>query len=458
MLIRRAAEAPHIIDVMDQYAQAQKAGNVPASALIYLVNPDLLIAQDMAMQLRGAGYTVVTLPGLGQLDAEISRCTPAMVIIDSESDHDIDVAAIDLAALRARSGRNFPIVRVSPLGGFKTRLAAARAGADAYFTRPLDFVSMLDQLRTLLRVREIRAYRVLIIAEACQQTQDYAHLLQSAGMQIRLLDKLAGLFAALDDYRPELVLIDFELPGCAGSDLARLVRQNRSYLDIPIIAMANNNSEHPERANTGWSGVDAVIAKPVAPGHFVVCIAGVAERYYTLRALILRDSLTGLYNHAAIKEQLAHELPRSERSSTVLSLAMIDIDFFKKVNDTYGHPVGDQVICALSRLLQKRLRGSDIIGRYGGEEFAVILPGTDAAAAVATLEEVRILFEAISHRSGDEKFISTFSAGVADTTLHRDVDALFKAADTALYAAKREGRNCIRRALDSETCSVYQNA
>jgi diguanylate cyclase (GGDEF)-like protein len=192
-----------------------------------------------------------------------------------------------------------------------------------------------------------------------------------------------------------------------------------------------------------------VLIKPISSEYMVKSVIRVTERFHSLRSLILRDSLTGLYNQAAIKEQLAQELRRCERGQSIVSLAMIDIDFFKKVNDTYGHPIGDQVICSLSRLLRDRLRRSDMVGRYGGEEFAVVLSDTDAASAVATLEEIRVLYCTIEHQSGSGTFTSSFSTGVVDTTTHIDVETMFKAADAALYDAKHAGRNCIRRAQRS---------
>jgi diguanylate cyclase (GGDEF)-like protein len=173
----------------------------------------------------------------------------------------------------------------------------------------------------------------------------------------------------------------------------------------------------------------------------VFSLSARVERYRALRGLILRDGLTGLYNHSATKEHLVREVARSKRDGTPLALAMVDIDFFKKVNDTYGHPVGDQVIRAISRLLQQRLRHGDVVGRYGGEEFAVILPATSVAAAQQVLDEIRKVFQKIRHKADDREFSATFSAGVAELADAGEAGALFRIADVALYHAKQAGRN-----------------
>ncbi|HNP26727.1 MAG TPA: GGDEF domain-containing protein, partial [Nitrosomonas sp.] len=146
-------------------------------------------------------------------------------------------------------------------------------------------------------------------------------------------------------------------------------------------------------------------------------------------------------NHTAIKEQLGREIVRSNRLKTPLSFAMIDVDFFKKVNDTYGHAAGDRVLKSLARLLKQRLRGTDIVGRYGGEEFAVIMTDTNAPEAAKVIEEIRKVFSRLLHMNDNREFKVTFSCGIADIKHFPDVKSVSEAADKALYDAKRKGRN-----------------
>jgi diguanylate cyclase (GGDEF)-like protein len=122
---------------------------------------------------------------------------------------------------------------------------------------------------------------------------------------------------------------------------------------------------------------------------------------------------------------------------------MIDLDNFKRVNDSYGHPVGDQVLRSLSLLLKQRLRRSDVIGRYGGEEFVVIFPGTTAVVARKVLDQIRQAFFKIQQFSEQGDFAVSFSAGIAELTVAKDADDLFDSADAALYSAKHRGKNCI---------------
>jgi diguanylate cyclase (GGDEF)-like protein len=127
---------------------------------------------------------------------------------------------------------------------------------------------------------------------------------------------------------------------------------------------------------------------------------------------------------------------------------MIDIDHFKKVNDTYGHPMGDRVIKSLALFLKQRLRKTDHIGRYGGEEFAVVLPDTDAVTAAKVLDEIRRRFAEIHYPAQPHDLSCTFSCGIAELRDDMDGNALSKQADEALYVAKRGGRNRVEIYLD----------
>jgi diguanylate cyclase (GGDEF)-like protein len=156
---------------------------------------------------------------------------------------------------------------------------------------------------------------------------------------------------------------------------------------------------------------------------------------------MLRDSLTGLFNHTTIKEHLKQEFARAERSKSALSCCVIDLDHFKEVNDRYGHSIGDRVLKSLAQLLVRRLRQSDIVGRYGGEEFVIVFPATDLHRAENILNELRLSFSRIKHQAADVEFRLTFSGGVASFPPYSSSNMLFEMADRALYAAKNRGRN-----------------
>lgn len=161
-----------------------------------------------------------------------------------------------------------------------------------------------------------------------------------------------------------------------------------------------------------------------------------------LREEAIHDPLTGLYNRRYLEETLKRELSRAERDGHPLSVLMGDIDHFKRLNDTYGHPAGDDVLRALGSLLRRNVRASDIPCRYGGEEFVVVLPNTPLEVARERAELVRQNFADLPIAFGGRQLESTVSIGVSVYLGHGDtVDALISAADQALYKAKQAGRN-----------------
>lgn len=160
-----------------------------------------------------------------------------------------------------------------------------------------------------------------------------------------------------------------------------------------------------------------------------------------LQEISVTDSLTNLYNHRHIIERLQEHIVSSERYQRALSIMMFDIDFFKKVNDTYGHPFGDEVLEQVSVTLREVIRAVDIAGRYGGEEFLVVMPETDLAKALAIAVRVRVAIESLTWV---HPITVTISAGVAMWRQDETATQLIGRADCLLYAAKQDGRNVVK--------------
>ena len=175
---------------------------------------------------------------------------------------------------------------------------------------------------------------------------------------------------------------------------------------------------------------------------------GKIEEVETLRAqlqeLAIRDSLTGLFNRRYFSETLETETAQAMRENTPFSLIVMDVDYFKKVNDTYGHKCGDLALQQLANLLLENTRSGDIICRLGGEEFVILMPNASAESAFERAEALRKQFEQMAIEFEDKKFNCTFSAGVASFPVHADSgEAVLNLADQALYHSKANGRNCV---------------
>ncbi|MFW5788963.1 MAG: GGDEF domain-containing protein, partial [Spirochaetota bacterium] len=188
-------------------------------------------------------------------------------------------------------------------------------------------------------------------------------------------------------------------------------------------------------------GGDGFLCKPIKPEHLVIAVSNRVERIRSMRFFMERDSLTGLLNHTHLMQSLSTEVQRAERVQRPLCFAMIDIDHFKRVNDTCGHLTGDRVLKNLSRLLTERLRKTDVIGRYGGEEFGIVMFNVDVDNAKRILDAIRSDFAKVVHEAGGRRFNVTFSCGIASYPAYDGPGPLSETADRALYIAKEEGRN-----------------
>lgn len=429
--------------VADSVQEEEKESSTPQ--LIYLVDQDEQQNQEITVQLEHFGYEVVRMNHLGELAAAVGRRRPHVIVIELSFPEGKVAGAEEISRIKQIERFRIPTIFVSHSNTFESRLLAVRSSGDGYFTKPVDVVALTERIESVLQPHDDKGYRVLIIDDDAVTAKFYGAILRDVGMNVYLLNDPTQVLTVMTDFRPEIVLMDVYMPVCSGVELSRLIRQDNSYVDVPIVFLSSE-SDISKQLDAVKAGADDFITKPVSPEYLKSSITSRAERYRSLRALIMRDGLTGLYNHTAIKEQLAAEMSQAGRTGSPLALAMIDLDHFKTVNDNYGHPAGDQVLRTLARLLRQRLRRSDIVGRYGGEEFAVIFPDTTATVARRVLDQVRVAFAKIQQHCEGGHFSVTFSGGVADLESSLDADQLFDVADAAMYASKQGGRNRISQA------------
>lgn len=411
---------------------------VENARLVYLVEDDGNNAKHLHLQIQHYGYNVRVFRDLSALRQALEETIPAVLIMDLHLPDGSGTQAI--AEIQAQRESPIPVIFISSRGDLNARLEAVRAGGDAYFTKPVDMNSLIDRMDLLTNSREPEPYRVLIIDDSSPMASFYALMLNDAGMLTRIVTQPMDAMKTLVEFVPDLILMDIYMEGCNGFELAKVIRQQEAYVGTPIVFLSSDNAfnRHMEAMLLGG---DDFLSKPIKAEHLITSISTRVQRARTLRGFMVRDSLTGLLNHAKFKEQLCQELSRAKRTQGKLVLAMIDIDHFKHVNDSYGHPTGDRVIKSLARLLQQRLRKTDILGRYGGEEFAALLLDTDGEAALRVMEQIREAFSALRHRSEHHEFSVTFSCGLvalpnAEGALDPSVSA-----DKAMYLAKQRGRN-----------------
>ena len=242
---------------------------------------------------------------------------------------------------------------------------------------------------------------------------------------------------------PDLILLDVQMPGKSGFEVCEELKSTSDLCNIPVIFLsaADDISEKVKGLDLG--AVDYV-TKPFDIFELRARVRA-ALRTKRLQDLLLMygevDSLTEIYNRRVLMERLQQEWDRIQRKPAPLSFIMVDIDKFKLVNDTYGHPVGDKVLVRVSNILNQSIRSGDIVGRYGGEEFGIVMIHSSSAEAALAADRYRIEIEKAVFVAKKREFSVTASFGVSDSIGRNSINELIKGADAALYRAKETGRN-----------------
>ncbi len=414
--------------------------SAPDNRLIFVVDDDADIAAVIALQLANFGYEARTFDDVKKIPAAFEESTPAAVLMDIMYPDDKLSGMRIMEMTQKLCEKPVPVIFMSDRDDTQLRLGAIRAGGRAYFTKPLNVSVLMDTLDMIVMPSASEPYRVLIVEDSILLAEHYSLILQKAGMKTTVITEPMKALDALIEFKPELILMDIYMPVCNGMELAAIIRQQEAYVNIPIVFLSSETRMDKQLAAMRLGG-DDFLTKPIEPEYLISSVIARAQRHRSLRSLMVRDSLTGLLNHTTLLEQLDTEISRAERKISPLIFAMLDIDHFKFVNDTYGHPTGDRVLKSLSAMLKKRLRKTDIIGRYGGEEFALILPETKKDQAFKILNELREGFSSVRHFHEDTEFTVTFSGGMAVFPDFFEAQKLVDAADKALYEAKQGGRN-----------------
>ena len=372
--------------------------------------------------------------------AAVRACAPDLVLLDARLEGPDGAQALARELRAAPACESLPLVFACADSSVQERVAAAQAGCSAFLEKPLTAEVFGDTLRPLLSMQAARRPHVLTVDDDVIGARIVGQMLRRAGLLVTHLSEPDRILEALEEARPDLVLLDIEMDRLSGLDVCRVLRTSSTWRDLPILLLTAH-SELATRIAAFQAGADDYLLKPVVGEELVSRVLGRLERSRLLRERFDRDPVTGLLARRAFLAAVTARLSESERSGAPLAIALLDMDFFKMVNDTHGNAAGDRVLSAVGRLLSQRLRAEDLRGRWGGEEFAVALPGASPSFVEQLLDGVlRELAQLEFVGAGGEVFHSTFSAGVA---CYPDdgakLEQLLNVADGRLHVARRAG-------------------
>ncbi|MBX9754623.1 MAG: diguanylate cyclase [Pseudomonadaceae bacterium] len=450
-----------LVDGLQQLSSVEQASpapvapflNPPGSGVardgayrVYILEDELKVGELIRLTLNTFGYQAAHFSTIAALDVALAEQLPDALIIDVNLGDGQQSGLDYAAALQQRLEHPLPLLVLTTQNDFHTQLQAARIGAMGFFSKPVDLAKLENRLERCFNQQNGVPYRVLIVDDDRELSNRYRLVLSAANMLVEVVNDPLQLFDTMASFHPEVLVLDVNMPGCSGPELAQMVRFNDDWLRVPIIYLSAETDIALQMSVLIRAG-DDFVTKPISDNSLIATVFARAQRARLLSNALSRDSLTGLLKHADIKEQVAIEQERALRSGKPASVVMLDIDHFKKVNDTHGHAVGDNVIRALANLLRQRLRRVDSLGRYGGEEFMAVLPDCNGEQAVTILDEIRQQFSSIRFADEQSEFHVSLSAGVASNH-QRTANALMEMADRGLYAAKNNGRNQVRLAED----------
>ncbi|MDF2606576.1 MAG: diguanylate cyclase [Bacillales bacterium] len=287
--------------------------------------------------------------------------------------------------------------------------------------------------------------RLLVVDDSPLNVRLLTDILEDEGYEVNSVNNGSDVLEATLLNKPDVILLDIMMPGLDGFEVCHLLKSTYETKNIPII-MVTAKSESADIKKALDLGAHDYIKKPFDESEVLARIQSalrLKEYQDILRDMAMKDSLTGLYNHALLIDLFEKEHSKSIRDGEGLTFVMIDIDHFKKVNDTYGHSAGDVVLKEVSRILSDSIRSCDIVGRYGGEEFSIVLLSSDVSEVIEICERIRKNIESHSFNIGDNSISITISLGayISDINSLITPREMIKLADDSLYTAKNNGRN-----------------
>jgi diguanylate cyclase (GGDEF)-like protein len=427
--------------------------------LLLVVDSDKELAQQLVEE---AGNREVQAEVANELSAArelLERCRPDVVLLDLSLPQDERNSLQLLEELAARDPA-VPVLVLTALDSLIDRVEVARRGGRGFLQKPLPPSEVLDAVTQLLNRMSALEPKVMVVDDDPLVLAALKALLEPKRIHVITLDEPLRFWEVFQRTSPDLLILDVEMPHLNGIELCRVVRNDPRWFGIPILFLTmHTDAETVLRVFA--AGADDFVGKPVVGPELLTRINNRLEHARLYRSFVETDPLTGVANRRKSTTMLNQLINLAGRHRQPFCFAMLDLDNFKQINDSYGHAVGDQVLRRLGKTLLRTFRGEDVFARWGGEEFAIGMFGMRQRDAVQRMMGMLQAFrQELVTSPGGVEFHVTFSAGVAQYPEDGvDLQSLYRAADEALYQAKKGGRNCVHvtKHIDQKL-SAYQYA
>lgn len=445
---------------------------------LLIIDRDRAVAEQMEQEAQRWGITVKIVEDLFTAREAIAQGRPEMVLLDlaisGQPCSNLETAqeGLQLLAELTNHVSPLPVLIFTASGSTEIRLEVAKLGGRAFIQKPLSAAQVMETVIQVRQRSQTPEAKVMVVDDDPAQLIELRSFLEPWGLKLMGLSNPEKFLEALDSYQPDLLILDVEIPKIDGISLCQVVRNDPRWSGIPILFLTAHRE--PEMVHRIFgAGADDYVNKPIVGPELVTRIINRLERIQLLRNMAESDPLTGVANRRKSTQELNRFLQLAKRHKQPICFALLDLDYFKQINDKYGHAMGDAILHRLGRLLSLSFRSEDIVARWGGEEFVVVMYGMtkedgmkrlselqrklqeqEFTATILSSDDEQIDLEAedwlnqVNHRdriaSIVETFCITFSAGIAQYPEHgSDLQSLYRCADRSLNQAKAAGRNCI---------------
>lgn len=461
-----------------QLSAEKESKKMKPSEKILIVDDDPTNAKLLAAKLGESNYAILKAYSGQEALQKASSENPDLILLDimMPGMNGFEVTA------QLKSGpetAGIPIVLVTALDGPDNKTKGLEAGADDFLNKPVHTAELKARVKSLLRLKrysdqlkarvqargggigsfagddpmaELRLPNLLIVEDSPTDAKLIKSLLNSLACSQSVVSSGEEALSVCNNRQIDIMILDMLLPGLDGYEVVRRIKENPSTQSTQIIVVTS--LQDIDSKIKGYEfGVDDFLVKPINFNEFRARVNSLIKKkaYYdrlvgSLEVAVqaaITDKLTGVYNSGYLKHYLKNELKRADRHHHPVSLIMLDIDDFKRVNDRHGHLAGDFLLKEIAEKLANSIREIDVLGRFGGDEFVIILPYTQRENAAAVAERIRLEIENGAGASGVQPaFEVSVSIGVAEYAPGVDTaQDVIQKADNALYTAKFSGKN-----------------
>jgi two-component system cell cycle response regulator len=450
------------------------------SARILVVDDIPANVRLLEAKLAAEYFEVITASSGQQALGIIAKQAPDIVLLDVMMP-EMDGFEVCRRIRSSAATRFLPVVMVTALSDQADRVRGLDAGADDFLTKPVNDLALFARVRSLVRLKMMmdewrmreqtsgqfdilsadseptadddRNARILLVESFAPTAQRVQNILDADQDNVTVADTVQAATDLAAAERFDLIISDIQVGGEDGLRFCSHLRSQEETRQTPILLVVDEY-DMPRLVKGLDIGVSDYLMKPIDPNELLARVRIQVRRrrfqdrlranYERSLSMALTDSLTGLYNRRYALRHLDGLMRRVVQTGKPLAVLVCDLDFFKRVNDTYGHAAGDEVLKQFAQRAAGAVRNIDMVARFGGEEFVILMPDTDGQAALRAAERLckRIADTPMTIGAEAENGITvTVSIGIAATSIEMPGDELIKIADAALYRAKQEGRN-----------------